>query len=707
MRIWISLALVLAFASTAFAGRVELNRDISSRGLVDNLLDVVSADDTTWGHPFTFAEYTEARRTPVGGTWCPVFDDGDPSFLRYIALSDSIYQGLGAYSALAGVRLRGTTGLIFSNVGVSGNTMTVADLATFAYRQDLFEIAGHGDDSQRLGKEGMDGQGTPARVSFDGETGMSYDFCVKVISACQDSMDAWGFPWCRSWTYGNWRMMNAGQPDIFEEYGFFQAKGLAVVVTADQSSAGGNFLNAMQVNNDPLPPAMMNKTLNRWFGHHRTGLMWNPYDIGSRSSWDVDNGGTPGNDNDGTAGFAGATTDSMKAYIDLCAQTYSHGLVTFHRIVDDGARTLNIDIEYDELVDICVHAATRIKEGRLRACLTFEQHAACMRGIRDGNLFPNQGFPLLTDGLATTLRTGASGVIVEPIGFPGSADFYPGTTDEFVAQGGTNTNWKVYDNTVDTLSVSHNLRDGDTDELTYGIGAPDQNILLTRGTTSNTNNICFPLIVTGVEARYVQLVVQCGILTSTLPSGVDGHMSIKAVQFGEKWPDFINGSNLAYESMADIVGRRNNDANWLETSWHQERQRVYPRGNTALSDTTSTTSPYLSTSLDGVTGNEAWSFWGQLPQLQPYIIHPRTAAWDIQSTVGNQVSVSVAGQAAQSVETNLDLLETQSTPTEFVYLIELDEQTDIVYVVLGMERFTSYTTAVDMYVNAIDAYPIR
>ena len=393
-------------------------------------------------HDFTDEDYLSAQRWPVKGGFCFFFDDGDSSFLSsFIAMSDSIYQGLGAYSSFAGVRIRGTVAQSVNQTG-TGAVMTPAQLRrTNAHGQADFEIAGHGGDEVRLGGVGLDNSGD--RVAYGGLTGMSYAFADTVIRAAQDSTVAWGIPAFRSWGYGNWKSMSNALPEIFRKYGIYQAKQATIPALFVQSNTDLQGQSDQVRNQDEYPAAALElPTSLYWGGFHRIGEMVSSHDIGGRLSYT-------------SASAVASEPDTLKAYVDVCAQMQCMGVATFHGIrpdaVGDGGQTLII-LE-SNLSILMTHIATRMQEGILES-LTFEQVAARIRGIRDGNLMPHRGFQMLADGAATTLRPGGR-VINAPIGWPISPELSYQTADTLIANGTAGTNWKVFDLSVaDTIAAA-------------------------------------------------------------------------------------------------------------------------------------------------------------------------------------------------------------------------------------------------------------
>jgi hypothetical protein len=676
---------------------------------VDYLLDSPERDN----HPFTDEDYLRPRRWAPKGGVAFLFHDGDSSFYTsFIAMSDSIYDGLGGYSAFAGIRIRGTCPISIVDVGTAGNLMTTNQLAAINVRQQDFELAAHGGAEDWLGNVGLGTSGN--QVSYGSASGMSYSFAETVIGGAQDSAAVWGIRPFRSWAYSNWRMMNSALPDIFRANGIYQAASLCVPVGLVHSQVSSNGYTGMHRNDDQYTKdALVIGATQAWGGFQRLGMMMNPYDIGSRASWD-----TTGTDSDTTA---------AAAYIDACVQMQSLGVMTFHQVVADGARTAKFQIEEGELSTLMMIAASRVQEGVLES-LTFEQLAARMRGIRDGNLIPSYGFRILTDGRATALTRGGTGgtAITAPISWPQHLDFYTQSGDTFVAEGGTATNPKVFNlSTSDTISASFNDRGGNEDSVSWAAAdtsrnvldsvswaAADtsRNVLMMQSGAAASNHLNCPILVTGCDARYIMVVLQVGILNGVMPASPEGYIAMNALQFDEAWEDFANFTTSSWESMADLVPHRLALPGYGNFAWENQRVRVV--GYFAHADTsldwwgTSAVPSFSSATSESLMVKYMRGGPWRLPLYT--INHKEGSVWDLQAGFGDGLDLTDATEASETILSGYEELEVQSKAVEYTWYVPVDERTDFVYVNFNMERYLiSYTGAPHLCFFALEAYPIR
>jgi hypothetical protein len=649
-------------------------------------------------HAFTRTEYLQPRLTPVRAAIAPTFDDGDTNFTTfYVAVADSIRNSLGRFNPTAGgsswggADLRGTSWIMPSQTTTpgTGSKMTTAQVQALGGRSLHYELGTHGPDEERLGSVGMDN--AAGQVSYAGVTGMSREFLRATLGAYQDSAAAWGIPAFRSHGYANWRMQH-GMGDIWEEFGYFQCKGITVPMLQDQSNADISEISAQQRNSDPFFPSVYGYGQpDRYGGMHRIGEPFSPWDVGGRSSWQYNSG----NDN--------GSTDSLKVYTDILCQHAALGVITFHQIVPNGTRGAGSDeglkIEESEMYDLMYFWASRVSEGLLDV-LTFEQLVTRMRGIRDGNLFNTRNFMRLADSRVSS-RLAAS--IHEPL--------------MFMPVIGANSG--MYGSSLDTLGVPQTGTAG-----SYGVASSTGNILIQQGNTTNTDGLDLTIVTTGSDAKYVYLAVQAAGTVEATPFNWDAgqwFLGCKAGQFTEIWEDNVNSGINSYQSMPDVIGWRTAPTFY---SFKVENQRVRPQFTFWYSDTTAATGTGAAaadsatgslllvtegTAVQALTSPMAQFFRRGSGELPMYSMFDRSGSWDLmRSSFGNWYNPTLAGNANEAVLDNVQLVESGATIRNWLYMIPVNPRTDYVQVHLSLERnSTSLSSNLSFAILNVEAYPIR
>lgn len=455
---------------------------------------------------------------PKGGV-CFFFDDCDTSFFTdVIVVADSIHAARGWDD---NTRIRATTGVMVNNVG-TGASATWAQIESIKDRPDEFEVALHGNSSERYGSVGA---------------GKSRARADSMLGAHQDSIYAHMGYYASGVMLPNHRTTLAYQ-NLFSKHGISWVAGLRVPLAQDTAfaSSGGPLSNEqspMDVNYDPWPAMQADKTQADFACFQRHGGINNRWNIGRRDSWKNSN-------------------DSLQIYKDcvsLAAHTSSMVLFTNHTVGDTtgagaGATgsTLDLRMSRQDLVDIFDFVADLIDSGYVES-LTGSQMADRGTGYVVGRLNPTHEWALINDFDSSA---DLPSITLAPFGFPLKTDgqnFYQ-SGDTLTSLAGDTYRWKVANaDTVDSIYAAEGL----ADSVSYGATSPNKRVLIASATSARTYRTdTFPIIIrtTGVQSDHIELTIQA--LTYGGESD-DFAPMIRLLQFDENTGDFVNSAVARYD----------------------------------------------------------------------------------------------------------------------------------------------------------------
>lgn len=453
---------------------------------------------------------------------CFFFDDADTSFFTdVVVVADSIHSARGWDDA---TRIRATTGVIISNTG-TGSAATWAQIATIKDRQDEFELALHGNSSERFGSIGA---------------GHSRSRADSMLAAWQDSMVAHvGFE-CAGVMLPNHRTTLPYQ-NTFAKNNISWVVGLRVPINADtaNASSGGPLANEqspMDVNYDPWPMASAGLTSTDYMCYQRPGGISNRWNIGRRDSWKN----------------SADTLQEYKDAISLAVQTTSMVLFTNHAVGDttgagagDTGSYLDLMMSRDDLVNLFDYVADLMDEGVLEP-LTGSQMVDRGTGHVVGRLNPHYEFAIVQDYDASTALPNTDFV---PLSFPLSMDvnnFYMAGNETLTVAGGTAENWKLA--SADTVLGAYTV-ESLADSVSYGATSPSGRVLVAAAPSGNTYRTdTFPIIIrtTGVQAGHIEVSIQA----LTFGGESDDFMPmIRLHQWDEMFGDFVNPFSAGYDFM--------------------------------------------------------------------------------------------------------------------------------------------------------------
>lgn len=649
---------------------------------------------TMGADPGRFIDQTEADEylapryyQPKAGV-CLTFDDGYPSFWsQFVRMSDSIYVATGG-----NVRIRGTVSTITSDMG-GGARAGWSELASRGSDQTDFEIAYHGNSDERFGSS---------------QAGFSRTWVDSMLGNWRAAFKAHGLPEPRTLILPNHRY-TPGLEEIFIKHGIYQVGGLAIPVSSDSAgSYTANEHSLMEVNNDPYPLAMTNRSNTAFACFQRHGGIQNRWNIGRRTSFSN----------------AAATADTLKAIINIAVQSRTMAVLTLHDIGDTTGSDLTI--LPSDLAELMGHIATLMNADLLES-LTFEQMTARGCGRVYGELLPHHNFTRLQDVLDSAdvrLGDGLEEAFKTPIGWwtHGSQSFYPGTGDTLTASfaAADSTFWKVWPLSGRTVVDSLNGLAADldtvaaiyadsslTDYLSYGMSSPTGRVFVSASPTGDdTYGLPICAIVTGVTAPYVDVTVQAMVDNAV---SVNAYLGCRFAQYQEQFNDFINDDPLAYDFTAGTT-RLNG---WAPGNLEPQRTRVRPMFWMATIDTAYGRADTTYTLGAGEMHRYAYE------KAMPYFLDTQSVV-DWHAPFGNTADLAAVGSAKKAIFKKLQFFDGAYDTTRLgtshvpdggygnVYWLTYNYripivpgQTDFVYGWVYLKRSTGFTGNPTMLVSDV------
>lgn len=555
-------------------------------------------------------ELTPSAHVPIPA-WAFTFDDGDTSYLTYVAICDSIADARGWEGD---DKLRGTTSIMVSQVEAgTASLMSWAQLATLDRYQH--EVALHGNSEERFGS---------LQVGFSRHRAdsMLADWTARQRENLGYSSSGIVAP--------NHRQTHA-LVDTYLDNGITWMASLRVPVNADTSGAletdAGSPLDneqsPMDVNYDPWPQYSANNTSTDFACYIRPGGVTNRWNIARRASWRR----------------ADDTVQDIKDVMSLAVQTNSIAILTFHTIADDAA-TLSIDRA--DMISILDYAADLIDLGMGRS-ITMSEAVSRGTGYVVGRLNPHWNFTRIDDIDPSNGLDGNPGDV--PISWPlfqgavGSySPFYIVPNDTFSVVGSNVDQWKVIDGAVNDTVLTVFTAEFAADSVSYGASSDTSRVLVARApAASNGRTGAIPIIIrtTGVRSDHVEIAIH----GMSYGGDSDDHFpAVRLFQWDEVTGDYVNQGAAAYDFTMFTAKVGAPDS----TNWEPQRVRIRPQFLVNVFDIAWDT-PWRNTGTYASDTSREITYFS-LPLCRPFIYEDQGSI-DIKSPFGNYADLAADGNA--------------------------------------------------------------
>lgn len=586
------------------------------------------------------AEYMAPRYFEPKAGIVLTFDDGwDGFYDHFVPISDDIKEA-------KDVRVRGTTSLDLTKIGIESAFMTWAEVRAIDQRQDdadyPFEIALHADGDGTMGSR---------------RSGFSKVWMDSSLGAWQGVLRTNNVTEAKSFILARHRF-TPGMEDVWKGNGIYQVGGLAVPVSGDSTTSGplSNERSPMELNYSPYPQSAAGNGFGGagYVGTQRHGGIMNRWNVGRRGSYNnVDD-----------------TLTEIIDYIEMCVQYREIGFLTLHDIDTDTSDPLTITPA--NLTTIMNLIADYQAAGLLES-LTFEQAVARGTGHVHGNLLNHTAklngeltnFVTLADiNASTNWSKGAS----NPIGWP-----FDNTEDVFytlpaetlsvaTASLDDSTDVKVWNLSADGDTVlAIYTAEGIADSVSYGATSPNGNVIMTTvdqaGGQSYSWGIYYFAQTTGVQAPYVELTVQAMVNNGT---SATGYLGCRGFQWAEDWSDIVNSGPNSYDFSITTSGQQSTVRG---ADVELQEARIRPLFNLAVLDSTIFN--------DGANVAAGASFWyndddnflhralsmGNLPPA----VYDGQGSIDKKTPYGNFEDIDAVDSNDQTYTQNLDAFDASST----------------------------------------------
>lgn len=503
-----ALALIVIFV-TSFAGLGGGGR-MTKYEKIDHLLDVDG------GEPGWMGRKIVEKRAGV----CFLIHDGDTtSISEFKAYSDELYDSWSdRWGSTTPKRVRGTFGIVATGangIGAAGK-MTWDDLRSLNQRD--FEIALHGDASDRMGPELID-------FSYGRIDSMLEDQQATVVAQSIDTL--------RTLVRTNWRQ-HPGQEYLLRKHGITQVIALRVPANASNDTlVSSNEQTTMNPNMDQLVSILLNETSFNAVAYQGYGRILNRWNVGSHEGF---------NDTT-TASGQDTTTVAMRQIMDGAVQMGAIATLTFHQFIDDANA---LSCHPDTMKALMDHADSLLGTYEGFESLTAMQMVARGVGRVVGELVNTHGFARMYEQhnafLHTSAGLDANADSLKPLLYPYMNSYYTDTPEsEFMSASADSDVWKIL-GAADTIPGAFTNRDGNLDSLTWGWTDSTRNVAVAQSADSakTAHFMLPPIFVTGVEAPYIIVSVQAGSEDST-DTGY-AYLPVQLYQYTENQFDFTIGS---------------------------------------------------------------------------------------------------------------------------------------------------------------------